>query len=288
MARALPLESVRPLFLRALQAGALRRSLTEVEWDIGGSCRDPRTVQVHGRPGLHPRRMVLAPLTEADAQRRLTYGVESGMPLTVTLHTRCRRCPACLRIRRKLWAARGAAESGRSARTWFGTLTLAPDEQYRFRCQAAIELKRQGVNLDELAPDQVFKEVHKRISREITLYLKRVRFDSKARLRFICVAEAHKSGLPHYHMLVHEVSRWEPVRYDVLTKHWRLGFSKWKLVDANDPRAGSYVAKYLGKSALARVRASVRYGRSDPDHSLLSIATGVLAMRGERFLEEET
>lgn len=93
---------------------------------------------------------------------------------------------------------------------------------------------------------------------EITKYLKRVRKKSGAPLRYILVAEAHKSGLPHYHMLIHECDPSRQVRHKDLTAAWSWGFTRFKLVETSN--TAWYVCKYLSKAQLARVRASVRYG----------------------------
>ena len=69
------------------------------------------------------------------------------------------------------------------------------------------------------------------------------------------VVEAHKSGLPHVHLLVHDKG---DTTYRRLTDTWPLGFAHAKLVEGT--AASRYVAKYLAKSALARVRASQGYG----------------------------
>jgi hypothetical protein len=75
------------------------------------------------------------------------------------------------------------------------------------------------------------------------------------------VAERHKTGAPHLHVLVHEVSP-VPVRWADLSGCWHWGFSKWNPADA---KAVGYVVKYLTKQVDARVRASLRYGRThDP------------------------
>lgn len=72
------------------------------------------------------------------------------------------------------------------------------------------------------------------------------------------MVEAHKSGDPHLHILVHEPEG--PVTKALLEKQWNLGFSHWRLVGA-DRKAAVYACKYLGKEALTRVRASFRYGQ---------------------------
>lgn len=83
------------------------------------------------------------------------------------------------------------------------------------------------------------------------------------------VAERHKSGLPHYHALVHEVHQLYPVTYRILTDAWDYGHIHAKLVQG--PAAARYCAKYLSKSAEARVRASGAYGRWDYPPSVLGL-----------------
>lgn len=104
------------------------------------------------------------------------------------------------------------------------------------------------------------------IGPEIGKFLKRVRKNTGAKLRYLLVAEPHKSGLPHFHMLIHQCDTHIPVRYDDLKSQWRLGFSAWKLTDY---KSASYVCKYLSKSLRARVRASQAYGTTPNALSLV-------------------
>lgn len=143
-------------------------------------------------------------------------------------------------------------------RTWFGTLTLRPERQQFVLDNARMKLARQGLDFDGLSEVEQFRLRHEFVSLELTRWLKRVRKNSEAPLRFCLVAEAHKSGAPHYHVLVHESDPARPVRKSVLCEAWTWGFTRWKLVE--DQRAAGYVTKYLSKSALARVRASLKYG----------------------------
>lgn len=174
-------------------------------------------------------------------------------------HAPCRECENCLRRRQQHWSLRAQAEWRNSIRTWFGTLTLSPDAHYRTKLMWATGYgATNGVDFETLDPEAQFSARHSVISKEITDFVKRVRKNSEAELRFLCVTEAHKNGLPHYHMLVHEAVPTQPVRKLVLEQAWRLGFSQWRLV--TDAKAASYVTKYLGKSRMARVRASLDYG----------------------------
>lgn len=145
-----------------------------------------------------------------------------------------------------------------SSRTWFGTLTLRPEVQHARLSQARLRLARQGLDYDELPSVERFAERHREISRDLTLYLKRVRKQSGAAMRYLLVAEVHKSGDPHYHALVHEQDPQRPIKHAVLSGQWTLGHEKWRLV--SDERECAYVAKYLGKAKTARVRASLAYG----------------------------
>jgi hypothetical protein len=132
-------------------------------------------------------------------------------------------------------------------------------------------MRLQGIDFERLPPAEQFSLRHTEISRELTKYLKRVRKESGAKFRFLLVAEAHKSGLPHYHLLLHEHDQFRPVRKSVLEAQWKAyGFSKWRLIE--DERAARYVCKYLSKDAIARVRASIRYGSTE-GHSYIKDAT---------------
>ena len=103
------------------------------------------------------------------------------------------------------------------------------------------------------------------VGREVTRYLKRVRKESGARVRYLLVAERHKSGQPHLHIMVHEADQERPVRYATLANQWKLGFVHFKL--AQDTKTAAYVCKYISKALLARVRASLRYGLGEEERT---------------------
>lgn len=180
--------------------------------------------------------------------------------MSIEIHTRCRNCDNCRKVRANLWRFRAKAEWACAARTWLGTLTLRPDQHYRALMSARHKVTRQGLDFDALSEAERFGLIHNEISPEITKLLKRLRENSKAPLRYMIVTELHKSGLPHFHVLLHEVRADKPIRYQQLASEWPLGFSKWKLV--TDRNGAAYVSKYLTKSLLrARVRASQKYGQ---------------------------
>lgn len=110
-----------------------------------------------------------------------------------------------------------------------------------------------------LSSAQVFEELCREFGAELTLYLKRLRKNTKAKFRYLLVAEKHKSGLPHFHALIHEEEE-GGLLHAQLTSTWKLGFTKFKVVNA--VQTAWYVAKYLAKSSEARVRASRCYGQS--------------------------
>lgn len=98
------------------------------------------------------------------------------------------------------------------------------------------------------------------MGKELQKFAKRVRSETGAPLRMMWVFEAHQSGLPHVHGLLHETSYASPVRWEVLNRQWREGHSMFKLL--TNPRESNYVTKYLSKEGLLRIRASARYGLS--------------------------
>lgn len=237
---------------RALRAGGRQVSPGTVEWDLSGNCQMGYTREVTARRSPEHRRY------------RIDKWIVGGRWMqptryTVLLVTRCRRCVNCRRVRSNLWRHRAQAETRMAHRTWMGTLTLRPAEYYKALTRARQKEQEQGIDFETLPETERFALIHAQIGPELTRYMKRVRRDRP--LRFILVCEAHKSGVPHYHALVHEPYPDMPVNWETLSKQWFLGFSKWKLVDDAN-LGGSYVSKYLTKDALARVRASVEYGET--------------------------
>lgn len=235
-----------------------------VAWDVSGNCQSPVPVQLMSRP---TRRSRLAGYPQgqsirAETERYSRPTVKGDTPLWLDLETRCRKCANCLRMRSMMWTYRAKSEIADAARTWFGTLTLSPESHYYALLRAEAKCNAKGSKFAELSDDQQFDARHRAISPWLTLYLKRVRKESESPLRYLLVAERHKSGLPHYHALIHEVSKTQPVRHAVLSKQWPHGFSKFKLVTDDDVKTAHYVCKYLSKEQSARVRASLRYGEA--------------------------
>jgi hypothetical protein len=145
-----------------------------------------------------------------------------------------------------------------ATRTWFGTLTLAPAQALQLRFGTEVQKAQQGHILGELSEDELFTAMVKQASPELTNWLKRIRKNSGAKIRYILVCEKHKSGLPHWHVLINEYDG--RVTKAKLEAAWRYGFSHFRLVQREETKTAWYVCKYLGKSALARVRASQQYG----------------------------
>lgn len=268
----------------ALAKGAERVSQMRTRWDISKGCQQPATVSLFARPGgdhldaasKFIREMqkhfpgataeTRAPDRKAPGKMNILVKRGKSTPLELELATPCRKCDVCLQHRRRLWTARALAETRAAPRTWFGSLTLRPEARLTMLSRARVRYaENETVNpatgeivrddLDALGLGAEFLALHREISSEITRYLKRVRKRSGASLRYLCVAERHKDGFPHYHMLLHEVAG--HVSWEILSSEWPLGFEKWKLADKSKAH---YVCKYLAKSSVARVRASLDYG----------------------------
>lgn len=264
------------LLARALQGGARRVSMIRWVWDISGNCLSGYSRLLFSRPA--PKEIIgwgvtkftpvgspdenMEPLAEMRFGRWsdgfVTIGPGTAQSYELELITRCRKCDKCRAARASLWRLRAMREIGQSARTWFGTMTMTASNQNHFLSVARHRLARQGVDFDTLGFDEQFRERVRAASPDITKFLKRVRKQSSASIRYLWVAEYHQSGAPHFHALIHEVSEVHPVRHKVLTDQWKLGFTQFKLIDNNLP--ASYICKYLSKNACARVRASLHYG----------------------------
>lgn len=210
-------------------------------FDFAGNCEKPFEIYLRGLP----------------SPTLVKLGLEPEVPVIGSLLGRCRKCGPCLEHRSRLWAARGCTEVMLSDRTWFGTLTLAPEWQFKALVTARAAARQRAVDWDELDEEEQFKRVDRQIARQIRAWLDRVRKRSGP-IRYLVVCERHKSGLPHYHCLIHE--KGVAVSHRNLTETWKLGFTKFKLVPASEPEAVFYVTKYLSKDTTTRIRASFRYG----------------------------
>ena len=243
------LDSLKRLVARAASSGARRLALTRWEWDIAGSCQAPVTRELFARKDRKGR------------QRENDWNPGDDVPLTLIMHVRCRHCQDCKRLRRREWTLRATVELSRCQRTWFGTLTLNPEAHFRCEVVARKRLLSGGTVWEQLRPEERYAETCHQIGREITLYLKRLRKLSGARLKYMACFEKHRSGFPHVHVLLHEYTD-AAVRKSLLDSHWQhMGFTHWRLVSSEQAgRASSYVAKYISKEG-GRVRSSLHYGK---------------------------
>lgn len=192
---------------------------------------------------------------------RVGLGIEKDTVAVAYAKARCRRCQPCLYHRRRLWTARAMAECAVAPRTWFGTLTFRPEERISILYRAQLRYERSALeSWSKLGESEQHASLVREASPRVTRWLKRVRKESRASFRYLLVSEAHKDGMPHFHLLLHEKDT--SVTKRCLDGNWRDGFSQFRLVDVGSPLGARYVCKYLSKSALTRVRASQRYGQA--------------------------
>lgn len=250
--------------VNATLKGATRLSTTKWEWDISGRCEKPVLIQMTGRPAAN---WLLR-------HKYIVVGRRGRHPLHMDLWTRCRKCRPCMKARMSLWAARAMHEVRNATRTWFATLTLSPQSHYVMQLRGLQRARERSIPEGEIAGQDLLERATAEIQKEVTLFLKRVRKESGSlSVRYLLVRENHKSGLAHFHLLLHEQAE-NAIKHAVLTKQWSLGFSKFKLME--DEAAAFYVVKYLGKSNDGRVRASIRYGRTETASAIArALAKGV-------------
>lgn len=274
-------EALEGLASTALAAGGRREGLRYVEWDISGSCLAPVRVNRY-----------------SNATQWVRHRGKYHIGMEVTLLTKCRRCDDCARKRAAHWRYRAIEECLAAPRTWFGTLTLRPDEHYRIDALSRVGQRNAKGSGWLVKPCRDWQDLTdegrsavrmQHVGREVTLWLKRVRKNSGVPFRYLLATEIHTgkrvpkdddfarhvmTGYPHVHVLIHEVAGAEPLRKKFLTGRyneqlgrweyppsWTLGFTKFTLLDESDPKKGAmYLCKYLSESIEARVRASIDYG----------------------------
>lgn len=214
-----------------------------VHWNAAGRCENPQFLT---------RKALVTDLwgrVEARENGTRTRYLDMEVP--------CRRCRNCLWRKALHWAHRATLECEVSPRTWLVTLTFGAHVRALIRMRAEA---RAGESWNDLSQEQVATKLGDEANKYVTLWMKRVRKHTGPGVRYVSVVEKHKDGTPHCHLLVHE-ARDGQVRHKTLTREWTYGFSNAKLVE-DGPVAARYVAKYLAKSPISRVRASVGYGQT--------------------------
>jgi len=254
-------QRVRALMKRAFGEGALLRGTTLL-WDISAGCADPVPREIRGMKA----RSIREAMGEEGRMSRTFNGDSqwSGLELLV----RCRRCDSCRRYRQRLWRLRAQVEMADASRTWFGTLTLSPHSHTMSLLRAQQKAAKSGSVWEaDLTDTERFRRRVAACSPLITKYFKRLRKGNAEReyeageFRYLLVSEAHKTGLPHFHLLLHETNIERPVRKRSLEGQWEaIGFSSWRLAT---PAHCGYVTKYLTKSDMSLLRASLAYGRNE-------------------------
>lgn len=246
------IEGLAALANRALQHGATYvDGANAIEWDVNAYCENPFNRTLHAR----------------GYDRELRKHKWATRPGSLSVHLTglpCRKCRKCLYIRANGWRERIAEEFTRHERTWFVTLTFNPFWQQKLFMEE-MALKNSSGWLDS---DFDTKEAEWRLramgaSRLLTKWLKRVRKplagEEAVGLRYVAVTERHKTGLPHLHLLMHE--EFGKLTYRRIVDRWtRYGFADASLV-RDRLKTGWYVAKYVTKDSLTRMRASEKYGR---------------------------
>lgn len=222
-------------------------------WDVYGSCHTPVT-------------RVFSARGEGEGYWRYNPG-----HATLIARVPCRQCEGCLRFKAIHWRARARQECAWAPRTWFGTLTMRPHEHFEALCRISVSQRSKGVPLDLLNDAELFKLRAADMGKHATRYFKRLR-KAGAAVRYLLVTEAHKSGLPHLHLLVHDVRGAAPTPKRLLQGEWYHGFSSFRLVEDQSTGVG-YVTKYIAKSMMARVRASLSYGSQFTPQGIVSAAS---------------
>lgn len=154
---------------------------------------------------------------ELHARYSATHA-KSVKPLVVRGTARCRKCEKCMHHRANQWRQRAVAEYATWPVTCFGTLTLRPEEHYRFDAMLeAGDRDRPAVRLRDLSAHECFAARVGMIGTEITNWIKRLRKGDKdhrrPRLRYLIVAEMHDGARtseemrhrPHFHVMLHEM-----------------------------------------------------------------------------------
>lgn len=245
------IEGLADLANRAMAHGATRiDGSNALEWEVNAYCENPFSRTLHAR----------------GYDRELRKHKWAASPGSLSLHLiglPCRKCSKCRYVHSTMWRDRIVDECHNHKRSWFVTLTMNPAEHQRSFMQEMRDRNSSGwLDTDFDQPGQEWSLRASGASKLLTKFLKRVRKplvgEEAIQLRYVAVTERHKTGLPHLHLIMHEVSG--KLTYRRICDRWTHGFSDASLVRDNT-KVGWYVAKYVTKDSLTRMRASQGYGK---------------------------
>lgn len=156
----------------------------------------------------------------------------------------CGQCLPCRIHRRRMWSTRIYLESLCHERSAFVTLTYAPEKI------------PQGGSLEP---------------RALQLFLKRLRFNSDAPLRFFGVGEyGDQTERPHYHLALYGLSALDA---RVVERSWRDGFA---MVGDLTEQSAAYIAGYVTKKMTHA--SDPRLGGRHPEFARMSLRPGIGAL----------
>lgn len=229
--RELPRTDFKRLLRKAIDYGAVVKTPTSLEWDCSNGC-------------LNPFKMTFRSQEPEKIRNSINFRY-------IDIITKCRKCQECRRARASSWRYRALTEFQRASRVWFCTFTVNPHHRALYALRAG---------------SWQFLPVYREFSKDFTLYLKRLRKASGAKFKYLLVAEEHKDGFPHLHALIYE--RQGTVLKKQIQTEWKVGFSQARICES--PTV-FYVCKYITKQIVARVRASLYFGKDELTHSDLEL-----------------
>ena len=128
-----------------------RKTAASFAFDAAGKCHSPVYVETQGRPS---GAFGIIPVEFSNDRSRfwserdvIVDSPQALAPLYLDGRVPCRKCPACLKQRANHWRRRATTEIHVSMRTWFATLTLAPDRAHYFLERARERRWLAGVDL---------------------------------------------------------------------------------------------------------------------------------------------
>lgn len=200
-----------------------------------------------GAQSLGPNAQVWNIAGNCDEPARMSFGTSRSIQTgVVDLIVRCRACATCLKNRQRHWRGRAAREYPNAPKAWFLTLTFGPVARYDIRQSI------KGVEL----PDERRQRLVKTSGEYLTKYWKRLR-KAGWKLKYFAAPEFHKDGTPHWHAIVYT----EATKAALQIQWQSVGFSNCQLIRPDNlGERVRYVAKYITKGKIGRVRASFRLG----------------------------
>jgi hypothetical protein len=163
------------------------------------------------------------------------------------------------RLRRDMWLPRIRSEIGSAPRSWLLHFKVSPAAMLAFTTEADGIARVSGLPWTDVSPKKRSAYMHRVISRQVALYVKRLRKAMSSELRYLVVDCSLVGAPPAFVALFHEYPA-DDANPDLLVRQWPHGHLEPRLITDRADFEALSLANWTAFDVNRRTKASQTYG----------------------------